>query len=416
MDRPITKTKKTRKFYALAVALPLFLIVCVAYVAGFDWSAKVVERDNIRVAAVERGNLIVDVVGSGRIMPFGVEWVVARMPGVITKINVDAGDTVEEGQVLLELSNDETDVQLAQMEAKLLEAKAMLAGKEFDLDAQEMQFHSAVVQAQYSYEADRVVYEAYSALMDAPNSPVSKLEFFRSKVAAERQQQLYKVASAQHANFKKLKIAQLDEFKSRVRLAEHERNQYLKKVEELKIVARKAGVIQDFDLRVGQSLLAGENIGKIADPSNLFVRLELPAIDAHKIVKEQIAKVQINRQIIDGVVTRIDPNIKGTTIEVDVRLVGDATSAKVDMFVNARIIVAEIEGALIVPRPFSAVENGMSKLYKLDAGGTRAELVDVQTGTLSSNEMQIVSGLDVGDRIVLSELRGLRGVESIRLN
>lgn len=416
MDRPITKTKRTRKFFVMAVALPLVLIVGASYVAGFDWSAKVVERDNIRVAAVVRGDLVVDVVGSGRIMPFGVEWVVARIPGVVSMIHVDAGDTVTEGQVLLELSNDETSVLLAQMEARLLEAKAMLAGREFDLDAQQMQFHSAVVQAQYSYEADKVVYEAYSALMDAPNSPISKLEFFRSKVAAERQQQLYKVANEQFINFKKLKVAQLNEAKSRVRLAEHEHNQYLKKVEDLKIVARKAGVIQDFDLRVGQSLAAGENIGKIADPENLFVRLELPAIDAHKIAKEQVAKIQINRQIIEGIVTRIDPNIKGTTIEVDVRLVGDATSAKVDMFVNARIIIAEIKGALILPRPFSAIEDGVSKLYRLDAGGTRAELVDVQTGTLSSNEIQIVSGLNVGDRIVLSELRGLRGVESIRLN
>jgi HlyD family secretion protein len=416
MDRLIVKTKRPRKFYVIAVALPLLLIVGASYVAGFDWSAKVVARDNIRVGAVARGDLVVDVVGSGRIMPFGVEWVVARMPGVISKIHVDAGDTVVEGQVLLELSNDETDVQLAQMEARLLEAKAMLAGKEFDLDAQQMQFRSAVVQAQYSYEADKVVYEAYSALMDSPNPPVSKLEFFRSKVAAERQQQLYLVADEQSKNFQKLKIAQMDEVRSRVRLAEHERNQYLKKVDDLKIVARKAGVIQDFDLRVGQSLAAGENIGKIADPANLFVRLELPAIEAHKIAKEQIAKIQINRQVIDGIVTRIDPNIKGTTIEVDVRLVGDATSAKVDMFVNARIIIAEIKDTLILPRPYSAVEDGISKLYRLDAGGTRAELVDVKTGTLSSNEMQIVGGLNVGDRIVLSELRGLRGVESIRLN
>jgi HlyD family secretion protein len=271
------------------------------------------------------------------------------------------------------------------------------------------------VQAKFSYETDKVAYEAYKELMESERSPISRLEFMKSQVAYEKQQELYQVAQGQFTNFKRIKEAQLAEYQSGVRLAEHERDQYMTRVKDLRIVATKDGFIQDFELKVGQPITAGQNLGKIVVPDALFVRLELPAIDAFKLAKGQNAKIQIGRQTVDGVVTRIDPNIKGTTIEVDVRLVETTPSARVDMFVNARVIVSKLENTLIVSRPSSAVENGISRVYRLD-GSSRATLVSVKTGSLSSTEMQVLEGLDVGDGIVISEVSGLNGNESIRIN
>lgn len=415
MDRPIIKKKMTLRRYLLAAGLLLVPAIGIAVMFGFDWDAKVIDKEKVRIADVRRADLVIDVAGSGRIMPLGVEWVVAKMPGVVTRVHAEAGDTVKAGQLLVELSNSESDVQLAQADAKLLEAKAVLSSKTFELLSQEMQYQSMVVQAKFNYETDKVAYEAYRELMESERSPISRLEFLKSRVAYEKQQELYEVARGQFRNFEKIKKAQLAEYASGVRLAEHQRDQYLTRVNDLRVVATIDGAIQDFDLKVGQPITAGQNIGKIVVPDALFVRLELPAIDAYKIAKEQSAKVQIGREIVDGVVTRIDPNIKGTTIEVDVRLVGTAASARVDMFVNARVIVAEIKNTLLVSRPSSAVENGLSRVYRLD-GSSRAELVGVKTGSLSSTEMQVLDGLSAGDRIVISDVSGLRGNESIRIN
>ncbi|HVY22622.1 MAG TPA: HlyD family efflux transporter periplasmic adaptor subunit [Steroidobacteraceae bacterium] len=416
MDRPLAKKKRTAKFYAMAVGTPAALALCLVFLFGFDWDAKAIDRDKIRIAQVRRGDLVVDVAGSGRVMPFGVEWVVARVPGVVTKVHAEAGDEVREGQLLMELTNNETDVQLAQTESKLLEARAMLSSKNFELLSQEMQLQSAVLQTQSSYEADKVIYDSYTKLMDTDYSPISMLEFLKAKVAYQQQEQLYKLSQSQLENFEKSKVAQLDEFKSRVRLAEHECDQYRTYVKDLKIVAAKAGVLQDFDYKVGQQITVGQNIGKIVDPQSLFVRLELPAMEANKIAKGQTAKIEVNRQMVDGVVTRIDPNVKGTTIDVDVRLTGGTTSAKVDMFVNARVIVAELKNTLMVARPAAAVENGVTQVYRLAANNSHAELVDINTGALSSNEMQVTGGLHEGDSIIISELNGLRGAHSVRIN
>jgi HlyD family secretion protein len=414
MDRPITKKKTPLRRYLVVGGTTLAVLTVMLFITGFDWDAKVVDKEKIRIAVVRRGDLVIDVAGSGRIMPLGVEWVVAKMPGVVTRVHAEAGDLVKAGQLLLELSNPESDVQLAQAEAKLMEARAMESSKRFELLSQEMQYQSMVVQAKSSYETDKVAYEAYQELFASEKSPISKLDFLKSRVAYERGQELYEVAQSQFRNFEKIKVAQLAEFSSGVRLAEHQRDEYQTRVKDLQIVATKDGAIQDFELKVGQPITAGQNIGKIVAPGALFVRLEMPAIDAYKIAKEQPARIQIGRDIVGGVVTRIDPNIKGTTIDVDVRLVDTAPSARVDMFVNGRVIVAQIKNTLMVSRPSAAIENGLSKLYRLD-GSSRAELVSVRTGSLSSNEMQVIGGLASGDSIVVSEVNGLHGSDAIRI-
>ena len=79
MDRPITKKSRPLRRYLLIAGLVLAVATGVTVISGFDWDAKVVEKDKIRIAMVRRGDFVVDVAGSGRIMPLGVEWVVAKI-------------------------------------------------------------------------------------------------------------------------------------------------------------------------------------------------------------------------------------------------------------------------------------------------------------------------------------------------
>ncbi len=416
MDRPIARNNKKKKITILVVACCMAVASVVFYAASHDWSSRAVDGDRIRIGTVYQGDLVVEVVGSGRVMPYSVEWIVTRVAGSVIEVNVEAGDHVKEGQVLLRLRDDELNNELAQKKSRVAEATAVLSGMELELQGQEMEFRSQVAQAKFKYQADKVVYEAYEMLMLEKNPPISRLDFHRAKVAYESQKQMHEVMLRQYENFKGLKEAKLNAYRFRLDLAKQERDQYLTRVQDLTITARKTGVIQDIDLKVGQQVIAGESIGKIVDPGDLFVRLEVPAIESYKIARGQPARVTINREVIEGEVIRIDPNVRGTTIEVDVRLIDQAAFARIDMFVNARIIVSRIENTLIVDRPSTVVENGIIRVYKLDTRGARADLIEVRTGAVSSNEVQVIGGLATGDRIVLSELQGMRGVESIRIN
>ncbi len=127
----------------------------------------------------------------------------------------------------------------------------------------------------------------------------------------------------------------------------------------------------------------------------------------------QTVNIEVNQKNIQGEIERIDPNIKGTTIEIDIALLGDISNARINMFVSGVVIVNKIQDTLFVSKPAMAIENGNSKLFKMSANRSSATLVSVNTGLFSNQNVQIHSGLDVGDSIILSELQSLGSTQSI---
>lgn len=415
MDRVISK-KNYNTQNLIWVCVGVIILLGSIYWMRFDWSVKMLDKEKTRMALVRRADLTVDVIGSGHVVPNGVEWVVAKAAGVVAKVHVAAGDVVKDGQLLLELANPEFEAKVQQASAKWMEAKAALSSKKFELSSQEMQYRSAVVQAEFNFKTEQVFFESYKKLKQQPNSPVAELEYIKSHVAAKKQQRLYEVAVSQLDNFRNFKAAQLDEFQYKVDYAQHEHQDALSRVNQLKVFATKAGVLQDFDLKIGQPMTGGASVGKIVDPNDVFVRLEMPATDAYKMAKGQPAMIQIGHENVAGIVARLDPNIKGTTMDVDVKLVAEAKSLKVDMFVSGRIMVSEIKNTLVVARTSTAVENAVEKIYKLAADETSAHLMDVHVGALSASEMQILGGLSVGDTILVSDTSPFEGAKTLRIH
>lgn len=415
MDRPIINKRKRYKKPAIATALLLLVLSFIHFVTT-DFDAKRISRDKIRIGQVQRGELKVVVLGNGTIDPRDIEWVVPKVSGTVVDVNVRAGDRVERGQELVRLVNDEVVADLAEKESRLAESRAILASKEFDLHAQQMDYEAGLLKAESDYKETAAEYEMYLELVDQEISPISKLDFQRIEIKTDQLKRLYEVAKNRLANFESLKGAQLEEYKTKVSAANAEKIRLEKKVAELKITAKNAGVMQDFDLKTGQRVEVGETLGKIINPSEVFVRLKVPALQSFKLQPQQTAVIEINNREVAGRVERIDPNVKGTTIEVDVLLDEKLEEARVGMFVNGRILVQKLDDTLFVEKPANSVESGVSKLFKLDENGDYASPVSVSTGVFSSNYMQIIDGLKEGDRIILSDLSDTGGVKKLYLD
>ena len=105
-----------------------------------------------------------------------------------------------------------------------------------------------------------------------------------------------------------------------------------------------------------------------------------------------------------GTVKRIDPAVVEGTVQVDVELETPLPQeARPDLSVDGDIIVAKKSNTLYVRRPaFSQAERTLSA-FKLVENGRYAEKVAVTYGKASSTEIEIVTGLAVGDQVVISE-------------
>jgi HlyD family secretion protein len=186
-------------------------------------------------------------------------------------------------------------------------------------------------------------------------------------------------------------------------------------VDQLRVRAGMTGVLEQVPVEVGQQVQPGTNLVRVADPTRLKAELRIAETQARDLTIGQIAAVDTRQGIIPGKVIRIDPSAQNGTVTVDVGLEGELPrGARPDLSVDGTIELERLENVLFVGRPAFGQEQSTVGLFKLDATGeaTRAQ---VQLGRSSVNTIEILSGLQEGDQVVLSDMSAWDQFERIRL-
>ena len=111
---------------------------------------------------------------------------------------------------------------------------------------------------------------------------------------------------------------------------------------------------------------------------------------------------------------RIDPSVQNGTVTVDVAI-DEALpkGARPDLSVDGTVELERLREVLKVGRPALGQEQSALGLFKLEGGG--ATRVPVKLGRTSVNEVEIVSGLNAGDQVILSDMSAWDSFDRIRL-
>jgi HlyD family secretion protein len=174
-------------------------------------------------------------------------------------------------------------------------------------------------------------------------------------------------------------------------------------------------MLQVVPVEVGQQVAPGTNLARVANPRRLRAQVKIAETQAKDIQIGQKAHIDTRNGIVDGLVARIDPSVQNGTITVDVALTGNLPKGAVpDLSVDGTIELERMADVLYVGRPAFGQEQSTVGLFKLQPGGgaTRAQ---VKLGRGSVNAVEIVSGLNVGDQVVLSDMSAWDAFDRVRL-
>lgn len=412
MDRPIQKKRSLKKAY-ITGAIVLVLVFAGYWVLS-DASSSRMDRDSVQIKSVQKGPFSVYVVGNGTVVPRDIDYILPKADGELVAVNVESGDSVKKGETLFVIRNEELMVEFGNKEITLAEAKAALDAKVFELETQKLQLQMGMLQAKSAYSVQAEEYEANKILMAKDNPPISGLKFRQSEIQAIQLKQVYELELTRINNFEASMQSQLHQYELRVSLAENMLARIRDRVEDLNLKAKRDGVIQDVDLKPGQRVELGTVIGLVSNPDEVYVRLKVSAVQGHRLGLGQTAIISIRGEDKTGKVIRVDPNVRGTTIDVDVELDNDA-ELRSNMFVSGKIVVEELAEALFVEAPSGTIENGTSSFYRVSEDGRHVQLTKVETGLLSAGRVQIRSGLFTGDDIVVSDTGKFNGAERVAL-
>lgn len=412
-SKPSASLKK-RLLPALAIALVGF----VSYIAWsmsseHNYSARLA---NLSIASVERGELSVSVKGTGLLVPQHVRWVAANVSGRVDAIYRKPGAELKAGEVILRLSNPELVQDVEELKWELEAESAQNRALEVDLASRVLDQEAQVLAAEMDYESARIKLEAEKTLLDEGNATVSKIEYQRSQLATRQFLNRWKIEKQRLEQLKENKTAQLAAADARLNRLHKIMTRAEEQVQSLTVKAPSDGVLQALPLEPGQQVLLGSNMAKMADQNALIAELLIAERRIRDVRPGQLVTIDTRQSQINGTVIRVDPAVHDGTVQVDVAFT-DALpeEARPDLSVDGTIFTAKVAQTLYVGRPYLAQNSASAAIFKLSSDQRSAEKITVQFGIGSSEQIQVLSGLQPGDQIILSDSSQFQHLNQIRI-
>jgi multidrug efflux pump subunit AcrA (membrane-fusion protein) len=418
--RPDIKAKKNRR-RIVTIAVAVVVLAGVTYaVMRLKPAAPTVERSVVWTDIVKRGNLIRQVRGNGTLVPRedSIRQIAAQTAATVTRILVLPGSNVKADTVIMELS-DPTVTQQA------MDSKLALASAEAELKNTAVQLQSTLSTQKATAATTNADYETAKRQAATDNAlfklgVVSGIAAQASKSKADglttqNQMQQNVVSINEKALQTQLSVQQAKVDQARA-MSELKQQQ----LDALKVRAGIDGVLNDIGttampVAVGQEVTVGTVLAKVVQPNKLKAALNIPETQTKDIELNQPAAIDTHNGIVNGHVTRIDPGVHNGTVTVDVTLDGFIPGERPDLSVDGQIDLQRLSNVLKVGRPAFGNEDSTVSLFKLTPDGKYANVVHVKMGRASVNEMQVISGLNEGDTVILSDMSRWDQVDRIRL-
>jgi HlyD family secretion protein len=383
-------------------------------------AAPSVEKSSIWCDTVKRGEMLREVRGDGVLVPEDIRWIPSLDAGRVERIVVLPGALVQADTVLVELSNPDVEQAAFDAEWQLKGAEADLANLRVTLKSQHLTQQAGVASAQANYANASMDLEVNEEL--AKSHLVAALTVKQSKIKRDELAKLLDVEQARLRLDDDAAQAQLAVQDARVAQLRAQLDLKRRQVRGLKVCAGMNGVLQRLGdstspLQEGQQVAAGALLARVADPARLKAAIRIAETQAKDVQPGQAARIDTRNGVIPGHVTRVDPAVDNGTVTVDVAL--DAAlpkGARPDLSVEGTIELERLTNALYVGRPVQAQSETNLALFKLLDQGRAAVRVPVQLGRSSVTTVEILGGLQPGDRVILSDMSQWDGYPRVRLN
>ncbi len=417
MDIPRQSQARRRLIKRIA-----YSIILLGAIGGISWFVSRlkpadpnVDRATVWIDTVKRGPMLRQVRGLGTLVPLDIRWVPAVTEGRVEVRLVQPGAHVKADTIILELSNPQLQQETLNAEWDWKAAQSSYTDLKVKLERDQLTQEADTARIQSEYSQAVLRHQADAVL--AKDGLVPELTVRLEKETADQ------LANRLQIEKKRLEInrdsvrAQLAVQQTRVEQLKAVYDLKKSNLDQLKVRAGVAGVLQLVPVEEGQRVAVGANLARVADPNKLKAELKIPETQAKDVQIGQVASIDTRNGIIPGHVIRIDPAVQNGTVTVDVALEGILPAgARPDLSVDGTIVLEELKDVVYVGRPVQGQPDSQVGLFKLESDGKHASRVTVKLGRSSVNTIEIRDGLKPGDQVILSDMSAQDGYDRIKLN
>ena len=415
MDRPLERAKWRRPRAAAGLAaaggVAVLAVLGIVFAAGARASLRA-PAASLTIEAARPGVFHDFVALRAKVVPKDIVYLDALEGGQVEQVLAQAGDRVAAGQPLVRFRNTELELEVLDREGRLSESITQLQAYEKQLE--DTRVANAKAAAQIDYDITRLSRDAhrYDTLIAQGYVPRQQYEATHDELDHNRR--LQPLQASINLEEETLRRRQLPQLKAELANLQQSLTVARSKLDNLVLRAPVGGKLADMHLNVGEIKNRGERLGQIVPETGYKIEARVDEYYLDRVRVGQSGAVDVNGRELPLRVVRVDPQVKDATFLVELAFEGpmpsDVTSGEA---LEGRLTLGgDRPGLILAAGPFLERSGGDWAMV-LDASGHKALKRRIKIGRRNAEQVEVLSGLRAGERVITSDYTGYDKVEQV---
>jgi RND family efflux transporter MFP subunit len=433
LENNLKKIKRRRKFIVfgllivgLSVGWHFWAEELTAYVQQTELVTTAAKKKPIydNIVVVEQKAFQTKLPLTGKIEPLEQIEVTSRLEGTVKEKFFQYGEFVSKGTLLLVIDTTQEQAKYREAKAKYLEAlKEVKKLRNWNNNPEVTKVRHSLTKYQYELETIKREMRETRRLLKKGIVPASELEDWKNKYRNAKLDYQSTKEHLQEVSEKgsrdNLQIAELQMENARFDMQESEKH-----IKNARVINPIDGVVllpapegqnnKPKEIQRGSLVTADKVLFRIANMEGFTIKAKVDEIDILKLKVGQKAIITgdaFPEFSLEGILDRIssqaeeenmDENASNfpVTIAMSKFTAKQKSRLRLGMSTNIEVVLQENKKALVIPLAAVAMENGKAWVSKLDKKSGEPKKVPVKTGATTIDEVEILEGLAVGDKLV----------------
>jgi len=398
MDQPLPKRQRNLLVLGACIVLPI--LVAAAFWKLVPRGLRVAEFD-LRIATVTRDLFRNDLVMRASAEPLHSVMLDAFQSGRVEEVLARDGAKVAKGELLFRLSNPQLRLELVAREADRAQQISNLSSVRVNIESSETEHQRRLLDLQFALTQARKQYARLEPLAKEGVVSVAALEESADRMAREAQAlEDEKTRHAVEARIMRDGAQQMGRAIERLDAGLRVVNE---SIEGLAVRAPIEGRLTDFHLQLGEIVKADQHIARIDDPGEVKLKAKVDEFFLDGVSEGKEGSASVNGRDYPVVISRVFPQVESGMFSIELRFVGAAPAGmSPGQSAETRLTLGESSPGLILPNDSYLNDTGGAWVFVVSRDGETAERRPIRLGRRNNRQVEIASGLEAGERVIVS--------------
>ncbi len=405
MDRVVARRGPPPNFKYAAGAALILLLVAAAYFLAPAHNSQSVETARLTISPVTRGQFEDFLPLRGRVTPSLTVFLDAVEGGRVEQILVEDGAVVQQGQLLAVLSNSDLQLNVLARQTEVTQQINSMRSQELALAQTRLANERALIEAELQAQTARRQYDVQRPLAERGFVAGRTIADSRDTMAAAQRRTA--VLRRQQLSDERLQSQQLAQLRSSASALNSSLGLARASLDALNLRAPVSGQLTAFSIQVGQSLQRGERLGQIDSLGRNKLLAQVDEYYLGRVAEGQTATAEIAGKTYRMRVAKIYPQVQNGAFSVDLAFTeAEPRDLQRGQTVQVRLTLGDPAPALLIPGGAFYNETGGNWVFVVAPDGRSAVKRQVRLGRRNANFIEVLDGLEAGERVVTSPYTG----------